>query len=109
MLVVSLFEGCSIEIDPSITDSTFATNALKFEYITVLISLLGGLSCIIAGVVLTILGFSGSIDWIIEVSGFTSRLINACPGIILIIVGAFLIYKSRINVKSISKDNTSGS
>ena len=74
--------------------------ALHYEFIIILISLIGGIGCLIAGIVLTVLGFTGSIEWIVELSGFTSRLINASPGVVLMILGLFLTLKSRLKIKA---------
>ena len=100
ILALSLLNSCTIDIDPSVANTTFGMQALHYEFIIILISLIGGLGCLIAGIVLTVLGFTGSIEWIIEVSGFTSRLINASPGIVLMILGLFLTLKSRLKIKA---------
>ncbi|WP_285815521.1 hypothetical protein [Phocaeicola sartorii] len=101
ILVLSLLlNSCTIDIDPSVANTTFGMQALHYEFIIILISLIGGIGCLIAGIVLTVLGFTGSIEWIIEVSGFTSRLINASPGIVLMILGLFLTLKSRLKIKA---------
>lgn len=99
-VVVALFSGCTMNIDPSVANTQFGMQALHYEFIIVLISLIGGIGCIIAGIILTIFGFTGSIEWIVEASGFTSRLINASPGIVLIIIGFWLTLKSRLNIKA---------
>lgn len=99
-VVIALFSGCSIDINPSVANTQFGMQALHYEFIIVLISLIGGIGCIIAGIILTILGFTGSIEWIVEASGFTSRLINASPGIVLMIIGFWLTLKSRLNIKA---------
>ena len=99
-VVIALFSGCSIDINPSVANTQFGMQALHYEFIIVLISLIGGIGCIIAGIILTILGFTGSIEWIVEASGSTSRLINASPGIVLMIIGFWLTLKSRLNIKA---------
>ncbi|GHU56780.1 hypothetical protein FACS189411_08320 [Bacteroidia bacterium] len=108
LLLIFLYQlfcfSCTVDIDPSIANTNFGMQAIKYEYIIVIISLIGGIGCIIAGIVLTLLGFSGSIEWIVETTGFTSRLINASPGIVLMIIGFILVYKSRINIKSHRKN-----
>ena len=92
--------GCNLNIDPSIANTTFGILAVRYEFIIVLISLCGGIGCLIAGIVLTVLGFTGSIEWIVEGAGFMSRLTNASPGIVLMIIGGFLTYKSRLKIDS---------
>lgn len=100
LLTIVLMTGCAMDIDPNIANTTFGMQAIKYEFIIVLISLIGGIGCLIAGLVLTILGFTGSIEWIVEATGFTSKLINASPGIVLMIIGFWLTLKSRIDIKA---------
>lgn len=99
-IVVVLFSGCTMDIDPSVANTQFGMQALHYEFVIVLISLIGGIGCLVAGIVLTVLGFTGSIEWIVEASGFTSRLINASPGIVLMIIGFWLTLKSRLKIKA---------
>lgn len=99
-VVVALFSGCSMDIDPTVANTQFGMQALHFEFVIVLICLIGSIGCLIAGIILTILGFTGSIEWIVEASGFTSKLINASPGIVLIIIGFWLTLKSRLKIKA---------
>lgn len=95
-----LLNSCTIDIDPSVANTAFGMQALHYEFIIILLSLIGGIGCLIAGIVLTVLGFTGSIEWIVELSGFTSRLINASPGIVLMILGLVLILRSRLKIKA---------
>lgn len=99
-VVVALFSGCTIDIDPTVANTQFGMQALHYEFAIVLISLIGGIGCLVAGIVLTVLGFTGSIEWIVEASGFTSRLINASSGIVLMIIGFWLTLKSRLKIKA---------
>ena len=99
-IISFLLNSCTINIDPSVASTTFGMQALYYEFIIILISLIGGIGCLIAGIVLTVLGFTGSIEWIVELSGFTSRLINASPGVVLMILGLFLTLKSRLKIKA---------
>ena len=69
-----------------------------------LIGLFTGLVLCVAGLVLTILSFSGSIDWVLEVAGLTSRLVNASPGIVLTVAGVILLIVFNPKVK-IKKDD----
>ena len=65
-----------------------------------IISLCSGILCIIGGFILTILGFAGSIDWIIEGTDFTSKLMNASPGVLLMIIGFLIIILKRMAIRS---------
>lgn len=103
VLLLLFITSCAVEIDPSIANTSYGMQALHYEFIIVLISLIGGFGCIIAGIVLTVMGFTGNIEWFVEAVGFTSRLTNASPGILLVIVGCFIVIKSRMKVKSVKQ------
>lgn len=94
-----LLVSCAVDMEPSVANTVFGVQALHYEFIIVLISLISGIGCLIAGIILTILGVTGSIEWIVEVSGFTSRIINASPGIVIMIIGLILTLKSRLKIK----------
>jgi hypothetical protein len=99
-LISLVLVSCSVDIDPAIANTTFGIQALHYEFIIILISLIGGIGCLIAGIILTLLGLTGATEWIVEISGFTSKLINASPGVILMIIGFILTFKSRMKIKS---------
>lgn len=46
----------------------------------------------IAGFIITILGVVGSINWILKLPGFESRLINATPGVFFALLGACTLW-----------------
>ena len=102
--ILYLSTSCMVDIDPSVANTPFGMQAIHYEGLIALLSLFGGIGCLIAGFVLTILGFTGSIEWIVEASGFTSRLVNASPGIVLMIIGFWLTLKSRVNIKAKKKN-----
>ncbi len=101
MLVV--LASCQ-DIDSSVANTLFGLTALKYEFIIVLLSLISGITMIIAGVVFMALGLNGNIEWIVEATDFHSRMINASPGLVLAIVGGFLVWRSRMNIK-VTKGN----
>ena len=96
MLVV--LASCQ-DIDSSVANTLFGLTALKYEFIIVLLSLISGITMIIAGVVFMALGLNGNIEWIVEATDFHSRMINASPGLVLAIAGGFLVWRSRMNIK----------
>ena len=104
-----LFCNCSISIDPDLANtpegSKIISDALHQEYLTFLLPFISGSVCIIGGVILTFLGVSGNITWIVEVTGFTSRLANASPGIVLMVIGALLICSKKYEVKIQKESN----
>ena len=74
--------------------------SLIMEFITVFAIIIGGYVLIITGVIVLLLGLSGNIEWVMEAAGFTSRLVNASPGIIMIVAGTYLVSKGKIDVNA---------
>ncbi len=108
LIILSLIFGmmsCSDELDPSVANTLFGMTALKYEYIIVLLSMIGGYTLIIGGVILMLLGLSGNVEWIVEAASVQSKLVNASPGLVMILVGALLVWKSRMDVKVKRGDN----
>lgn len=56
-VIMLLLLACSVDLDPSTANTAFKMQAIHYEFIIVLISLIGGIGCIIADIILTILGF----------------------------------------------------
>ena len=105
-VMVVLFSSCREDIDPSIANTPFEMLSLIMEFITVFAIIIGGYVLIIAGVDVMLLGLNGNIEWVMEAAGFTSRLANASPGIVMIIAGTYLVSKGKIDVKA-KKDQES--
>lgn len=105
-IAILIITSCRDEIDPSIANTQFGMLSLIFEFITVFAIIIGGYFLIGVGVLVMILGFSGDIEWVMEAAGFTSRLANASPGIVMIIAGAFLVSRGRINVKATKREDS---
>ena len=100
ILTFLCLHSCTVDIDPKIANTAFGLTAIKYEYIIMILSLCSGIFCIIGGIILTILGFTGNINWIIEGTDFTSKLINASPGVLLMVIGALIIIFKRLKIRS---------
>src|SRR5262249_48839874 len=59
---------------------------------------LGGLLAI-AGFVLSILGLSGSIEWLVKTPGLTSKLTNASPGAFFAFLGLVTLWRYKPRLK----------
>lgn len=103
VIIMMTLISCKDILDSSIANSVFGLTALKYEFILALVSLISGYTMIIAGIVFIALGLNGNIEWVVESTNFQSRLLNAGPGLVLSIVGALLVWRSRMNVK-VTKD-----
>ena len=103
VIMLMVLASCQ-DIDPSVANTLFGLTALKYEFVIVLLSMISGITMIIAGVVFLALGLNGNIEWIVEATDFHSRMINASPGLVLAIAGGFLVWRSRMNIK-VTKGN----
>ena len=93
ILVLIVFTtSCKTGINSALAISNIGFNAIKHEFIIILLSLLGGILCLTSGIILTIFGLTSKIDWIIKDNDSKSRLINAFPGIILIMIGLIILF-----------------
>jgi len=69
------------------------TETLRFIY--AIIGLIIGSSCVFLGATLFYRGVKGSTSWTAKVMGFESELSDAGPGIIIAIIGLFIVYITR--------------
>lgn len=58
---------------------------------------IGG-AVLLAGIVLSLLGISGSIEWLVEAGDISSKVTNASPGIVIALIGAALVWHYKPNV-----------
>ncbi len=58
---------------------------------------IGGVLAVM-GVLLLASGLTGSIEWLVKTGGFSSKIINASPGLIVVMVGVILAinFKPRV-------------
>lgn len=65
--------------------------AVHREYLYAMLGLILGLATIIGGVVLGLNGVAGSTSWTANFLGLESQINDAVPGVVLFIVGVFMI------------------
>ena len=68
---------------------------LKLKFVYSIVGLLVGLSCIIAGVVLGVNGVVGHTSWTASLLGLTTSMNDAAPGVIVFVVGIFIVLITR--------------
>lgn len=95
--------GCSLTISSDVVESHFASNALIFEFLTFILSFISGYTCVIAGIIFIALGFTGNIELFVLSTNFETKLANAGPGVVLIIIGGIIILRKKYKVKIQSK------
>ena len=74
---------------------------LKLKFVYSIVGLLVGLSCIIAGVVLGVNGVVGHTSWTASLLGLSTTMNDAAPGVIVFVVGIFMVLITRFRVREI--------
>ena len=75
------------------------TEAIKGEYSYGKLGLILGLSSIIGGIILGLNGVAGSTSWTAKLLGLESRINDAAPGVVLFVVGLFMVWTTKPRVK----------
>lgn len=57
-----------------------------------------GFLALLGGVILSLLGISGNIEWLVEAHGVTSKLTNASPGLAIAILGVVILWRYKPHV-----------
>ena len=96
-----------IEINGEVMDNNTYTLAIKLEYAYAILGLFLGLSTIIFGSILCLNGVVGSTSWTANFIGAESSINDAAPGVVLFIVGLFMIWvtKPKTRIKNIVAAN----
>jgi hypothetical protein len=76
-----------------------AHQVVRYEYIYGTLGLLLGLACILGGVMLGLRGVTGSTSWTAELLGLSSNINDATPGVVLFVVGVFLVWITKPSLK----------
>ena len=91
-----------VELDPGQSDGikkklikVEADNANKGRNI--------GLSIILLGVALMLLGVTGAADLVLSGAGLKVKLSNAAPGIILMVIGLVVIWRTNLRITAEKK------
>lgn len=64
-----------------------------------MLGLILGLASIVGGIILGLHGITGHTSWTAKLLGFESSINDAAPGVVLFIVGIFLVYITKPRVK----------
>jgi len=59
-----------------------------------------GFLCVVGGIVLLLAGVAGKVNWTAKFLGASSGILDAAPGVVLIIVGLFVVFMTRYVLKS---------
>lgn len=83
------------------TDATTQATLAKYQLFYSMAGLLLGLASVVGGIYLFIQGVSGQTDWTLKILGSESNIVQATPGVILFIVGLFMVFVTRYKYKHI--------
>ena len=72
---------------------------MKLKLIYSLLGLFLGLSCIISGSILSVYGVTGHTSIIASFLGLSTQLNDAAPGVVIFIVGIFMVLITKFQVK----------
>jgi hypothetical protein len=75
-------------------------DVIRYQFLYSLAGLGLGLVCIIGGVILFLRGVTGSTSWTAKVLGLESNITDAAPGVVLFVVGLFLVFVTRFVIKT---------
>lgn len=91
--------GCAggVELPPSAPASAWRA-AVRHQFIFSMTGLLSGLGIMGLGATFCYLGVEGKTTWSAHLLGFDSRLVDAAPGVVLIVVGLILIWVTQHRV-----------
>lgn len=89
----------SVDIPHNISDPTLWKEATKYQLIYSIGGLFLGFASIIGGIVLFLHGVTGSTSWTAKILGAESQVSDAAPGVVLFIVGIFLVLITRFVVR----------
>jgi hypothetical protein len=67
----------------------------RMRSIIQIISVVTGSLLCLAGLVLVLLGLTGSIEWVLQAGSLTSRIGNASPGVFFTLVGYMILRLNR--------------
>jgi len=89
----------AIEV-PEDLPSGFWEKAMGLEFKYSRAALIVVLACLLGGIVLFVLGVTGSTSWTVKVYGAESKLLDAAPGVVFFVVGLFVLWLTRFTVKT---------
>ena len=70
-----------------------------FQLVYSVLTLLLGLACIVVGATLSLNSVGGDITWSVNLAGASSQLSSAPQGVVLFVVGLFVVWIGRFSVE----------
>lgn len=89
----------AIHARPRSGSAKVVSESIRWEYRYAMLGLILGLSAIVGGVILGLNGVAGSTSWTARAFGLQSDVNDAAPGVVLFIIGLFMVVATRPKVK----------
>jgi hypothetical protein len=92
-------KALAVEVERARSQAEFHRLALKLKFAYSIVGLVLGLSCILAGLILGLFGVVGHTSLTASLFGFTTNLSDAAPGVVVFVVGIFMVLITRFGVR----------
>ena len=87
-------------VPPSLNDPQTYQKFGLYQFIYSMFGLVLGLICMLGGIVLFLRGVAGSTSWTAKFIGIESHLSDSPPGVMLFVVGLFVVWVTRFTIKA---------
>ncbi len=100
---MGIFKPTQVEPPSNVKDPSLWKQAVQQQYRYSMAGLILGLVCVVGGIVLFLHGVGGSTSWTAKILGLESKLSDAAPGAVLFVVGLFVVWVTKFDVKAQKK------
>lgn len=84
---------------PNNVPADFWKQANFYKFIYSIIGLIGGLGCIVGGIVLFLNGITGHENWVVKILNIESNISDAAPGALLFVISFYIIRTTRYTIR----------
>ena len=100
LLISTLLVSCKDDMPASIANTLAGLVAIWGEVILAILAMCTGIGMIAIGCWLTYAGYTGDYQLILKGASLEANLVNATPGVLLIVLGVVVIlYRAKIDIK----------
>lgn len=100
IIAVTVLVSCTEDMPASVANSVAGLLAIGGEVLLALLAMLTGIGMVIFGCWLTYEGYTGDYQLFIKSDTLEASLVNATPGVLLIVLGVLvIIWRAKLNIK----------
>ena len=100
LFIVTMFTSCYGDMPANMANSFAGLLTICGEVVLALMAMLTGIGMIAMGCWLTYVGYTGDYQLLIKGASLEASLVNATPGVLLIVLGVVvIIYRAKITIK----------